>query len=231
MKIITGKQGTEEWHALRRGNITMSNAAVIMNGSPQQWKNYMDDIRAERSGVIFSDTAKFAASVQHGHNTENRAITMYELEKSTDVQRVCIVIHDEHDDIRGSPDGLIGIGHGIGKKRQQSFSIGGVEAKCPAKQEIHEQTLKLGMPEKHMPQIQGLIWLCGAQWWDFISYAPYMDDHRKRLYAQRIWRDEKYIARFTDRLTLFRSLLAEGKDPVEWFTGQSVVSNLLGGNK
>lgn len=222
--IIEGEQRSDEWYEARRGKVTCSNASVIMNGSPSQWKNYMDDLRAERQGgALTGKDISHVRAIKHGTDTEQRAVSMYELEKGVPVTRVMLVQHDKLLDVCGSPDGLI-LNHG---KRTPKLILGGVEAKCPFKQEIHEQTLRIGMPERHTAQVQSLIWLCETPWWDFVSYAPYMADHTKRLYVQRITRDNWFIQRWEERLGLFLSLFNDGVDPVEHFTKLSVVKNLL----
>jgi hypothetical protein len=50
----------------------------------------------------------------------------------------------------------------------------------------------MGMPDGHMPQVQGQMWILDLEWVDFGSYDPRMPPNLK-LYIQRIQRDQKYI--------------------------------------
>lgn len=49
------------------------------------------------------------------------------------------------------------------------------------------------MPTEHRAQVQGILWVTGRAWWDFISFDPRMPEHLQ-LYIERIERDEAYIA-------------------------------------
>lgn len=90
--------------------------------------------------------------------------------------------------VGGSPDALIG-------------STGGLECKCPTPP-THLDTLLNGMDEQHIPQVQGLMWIFDAQWWDFCSYCP-MFDEPLRTYIERIPRNDAYIAMLAADVTKF----------------------------
>ncbi|MCT9071225.1 YqaJ viral recombinase family protein [Cupriavidus gilardii] len=51
-------------------------------------------------------------------------------------------------------------------------TVGGIEIKSPHDEGVHINTWLNGMPEEHMPQVQGNMLVTGRQWWDFISYDP-----------------------------------------------------------
>ena len=63
-----------------------------------------------------------------------------------------------------------------------------------AKDNQKELFKKGRIPSSAVPQIHGCIWCCDAEWWDFASYCPYVEEEY-RLYIQRVPRDEGYIKR------------------------------------
>lgn len=79
-----------------------------------------------------------------------------------------------------SPDGLVS-------------SEGLCEFKAPSSQR-HVETLLHGMPEDHLPQIMGQMWITGRAWVDFCSFDPRMVNKKHQLYIQRVYRDDAYIA-------------------------------------
>jgi len=81
--------------------------------------------------------------------------------------------------VGGSPDGFVG-------------DDGGVEIKCPFNAANHLAVFLDGMPEEHIGQIQGSMWISNRQWWDFVSFHPNMPPGLD-LYIQRIPRDQAYI--------------------------------------
>ncbi len=91
----------------------------------------------------------------------------------------------------GSPDGLIG-------------DDGGWESKSPWNSANHLTTWLQGMPEEHIPQVQGLMWITGREWWDFQSFDPRLPDPLK-VYIQRVPRDEKYIAALEAEVKAFEA--------------------------
>lgn len=139
-----------------------------------------------------------AKSLEWGKELEPFAIQAYEVETGNVIIQTGFVMHKTIEYCGGSPDGLIG-------------DIGGVEVKCPKDRRIHMQTWRYGMPEDHIPQVQGNIWINGLEWLDFISYDPRAPD-KFRLYVQRIHRDEKYILALASHVVDF---LADVKSLVE----------------
>jgi hypothetical protein len=118
--------------------------------------------------------------MQHGTEFEPQARMEYEARTGAMVEQVGFLHHPTIALCGGSPDGLVD-------------EDGGLEIKCPYNSANHLQCFLTGMPEEHIPQVQGLMWITGRQWWDFVSYDPRMPDHLK-LYQSRIERDDEYIA-------------------------------------
>jgi hypothetical protein len=78
-----------------------------------------------------------------------------------------------------SPDGWLDFGKVV------------VEVKCPTST-THAQTMLEGMSDEHKPQIQGQLWVTGAERALFVSFDPRMPVGLD-LYHQWVDRDEEYI--------------------------------------
>jgi pantothenate kinase len=70
------------------------------------------------------------------------------------------------------------------------------------------------MPDEHMAQLQGAMWITGRAWWDFVSYDPRMPKNLQ-IYIQRIERNDIFIAGLD---TEVRSFLAEVDSTVDQLT-------------
>lgn len=179
------EQRTEAWFEARSGKITASRFADAIAMSKRDGKptaarqTYMRSLVAE----ILSGRPKHSVSSQSltwGTEAEAFAREAYELETGLVVTESGFVLHYAHDFIGGSPDGLVG-------------ADGIIEVKCPHDEQVHIGTWLEGMPDDHIPQVQGNMMVTGRQWCDFISYDPRQAE-KYRLYVQRIERDDKYIS-------------------------------------
>lgn len=187
------EQRTHEWFLQRVGKITASRFCDAMkklkNGNPAEARlNYIRELVFE----ILSGARKQSVQAnaqKWGIEIEQYAREAYELRTGEFVELSEFVTHAKHPFIGCSPDGLVG-------------EEGGIEIKCPHNECIHIQTLVEGMPEDHIPQIQGAMFVTGRKWWDFISYDP-RQAPAYRLYIQRINRDEDYIQKLEKDLLEF----------------------------
>lgn len=208
------EQNTPEWLVARAGKITASRFCDVMafdpggelyksgkkKGTPKPPKvakarrDYIDDILAE----LLTGEPKpqvHAKPMEWGHDVEAAARVAYEAETGEIVQQVGFVLHPCIPYVGCSPDGLVG-------------DQGQVQIKCPANCAVHIATLRDGMPDEHIPQVQGELWVTGRDWSDFVSFDPRMPPHL-RLYRQRVQRDDAYIATLADASA---SLWAEVQD-------------------
>jgi len=60
------------------------------------------------------------------------------------------------------------------------------------------------MPPEHMAQVQGLMWITGRQWWDFVSYDARLPAEYQ-VYVQRVERDEEFIANLEEKIDSFQA--------------------------
>lgn len=198
MKIIDCVQGTPEWHQARCGVVTASEfSSVMAKGQGKTRKRYMYKLLAERiSGQPLLNNFQTAA-ILRGTETEAQARANYEFNKMVDVKEVGFVLLNEN--IGASPDGLID-------------DDGGCEIKCPDSHTHIEYLIDDRIPPTYAAQIQGNIWICEREWWDFISYDDRVKS--KEIFVKRTKRHEKYISnmkeevyRFVDELLLLENKL------------------------
>lgn len=190
-----GEQRSAEWLYERVGKITASRFVDVMaklkSGAPAKARaDYLWEIVVERITKQPSEHYTSAA-MQHGIDNEAMARMRYEALTGLMVFQTGFVHHKDHVFVGGSPDGLID-------------DDGGCEFKCPFNSAIHLQTILDGMPDEHIPQVQGLMWITKRSWWDFGSFDPRIPKPLD-LYVQRIPRDERYIGALEQEVVLLES--------------------------
>jgi putative phage-type endonuclease len=192
MILETADQRTEDWYAARLGKATASRfkdaIAALKSGAPAQaQQDYLTELVVER--LTQAPIQRYAnAGMQRGADLEPTARTAYERATGRIVEETGFVCHDTL--MAGcSPDGLIDWD-------------GLIEIKCPWNTANHIETLLNGMPQMHMPQVQGQMWITGREWCDFVSFDPRMPAELQ-LHVQRIPRDPSFIADLEARITSF----------------------------
>lgn len=192
-------QGSSAWLFERVGHCTSSRFADVMalkkDGKPKAERaHYLWELVIERLTGNPSDHWTSSAMLW-GTENEPFARMAYEARTGRLVEKVGFIKHPTVMFLGGSPDGLID-------------EDGGFEAKCPFNSENHLLTLRDGMPEEHIAQVQGGMWINNREWWDFASFDPRMPQHLQ-LYVQRIARDEKYIDKLQESIGAFLEEVAE----------------------
>lgn len=197
------EQGSGEWFQARLGRATASRfkdvLARLKSGEPAQARiDYLIEIATERlSGQPSEHPVN--SYMRWGTEQEPFAREAYCQRTGLEVDEVGFIKHRTL--MAGcSPDGIIDL-------------EGVLEIKCPASN-THAETLLLGMHAKHLPQVQGAMWITGAGWADFVSFDPRMPPNL-RLYTQRIERNDIYIANLATAVEDFLGAVDE------------MVSNLL----
>jgi len=182
-------QNTQEWREARAGHITGSRMCDVLafgkrDGKPLKARtDYIGELVAELLTGEPREQVR-AKPLDWGHDVEEAARAAYEAETGEIVQLVGFIEHPLLPYIGCSPDGLIG-------------ADGQQQIKCPQNPAIHIATLRDGMPDEHIAQVQGELFVTGRAWSDFVSFDPRMPPHL-RLYRQRVQRDDKYIATLAD---------------------------------
>jgi hypothetical protein len=192
-------QGSAAWLYARVGYCTCSRfcdvIAKLKSGKPSEKRRaYLMELVVERLTGQPSDHFASAA-MQWGEECEIRSRWDYEAATGAMVEEAGFIKHPTLKWVGGSPDGLID-------------DDGGWESKSPFNSANHLYTILDGMPEEHVPQVQGLMWITGRKWWDFQSFDPRLPKPLRR-YVQRIQRDEEYIAALEAEVITFNAEVAE----------------------
>lgn len=166
------EQGTQAWNDLRLGMPTASKFDRVYSSTgkvPKAFEEYVYELAAERiSGQ--RTVVHVNEWMQRGTELEPTAASAYELIMDVQLDVIGFVTNNE-ETIGCSPD------------RWQ------LEIKCPAAKN-HLRYLSGGkVPSQYYPQVQGCIWLCETDRWDFMSYHPGM-----KPLITTVYRDETYIS-------------------------------------
>ena len=175
------EQGSEEWHAARRGIITASVVGQFI--TPKTIKVAANDktramayqLIAERITGHTEDTY-VSRDMEAGHFIEPLARDLYS-EHYAPATEVGFMVRDDWGfKIGYSPDGIVGDDGLIEIKRRFA--------------KFHLQTiLSDEVPLEHMAQCQTGLIVSGRKWIDFISYCGGMPLCVKRVLPDRLWRE------------------------------------------
>lgn len=143
---------------------------------------------AERlTGEPLDDSDYISRWMQRGIDFEPQARAAYESQTGTLVAECGFIAHNQMP-IGCSPDGLI--------------DGGGLELKVP-KLSTHVAYLdESRLPPEYRPQLLHSLWVTGADFWDFASYAPEMPNNL-RLFCIRVQRDEAAIQEYATKALAF----------------------------
>lgn len=203
-------QRTPEWFQARLGKATASRFSDILartkSGYSASRQNYLMELVCQRLTGRQEETY-CSPAMQWGIDNEAKAKAAYEFLRGRDVAEVGFLLHPDHAHVGCSPDGLV--------------EEGLIEIKCPMTAH-HIETVRFGMPAKHVPQIQGQLWVAGAAWCDFVSYDPRLPPGLD-LYVQRVERDEKFIETLAQEVLAFLDEVgvveSELRERINWTTG------------
>ena len=173
------EQGSDEWHAIRRGVITASAIAKLLTGTGKPANN--DTSRAQLYQLLAeritgeSDPGFYNDDMARGHLLEPFARDLYS-QHYNEVQECGFITCQLSGVVIGySPDGLVG-------------DDGLIEIKSPRQKTHLKSLLTNQVPGEYIPQVQTGLAVSGRSWCDFISYAPGLP-----LFVRRVERDEQVI--------------------------------------
>jgi len=157
------QQGTDEWHALRRGVITASPISKLLTATFKPANNdtsraLLYQLLAERiTGE--SDQSFYNDDMARGHLLEPYARDLYAKHFAPVTECGFVTLTNTAGVLGYSPDGLVG-------------DEGLIEIKCP-RPKTHLKSLLTGeMPAEYLPQVQTGLAVTGRRYCDYISYAP-----------------------------------------------------------
>lgn len=189
MEILQCEQGSSEWHAARLGIVTMSEVkTLLVNGrGPGGFGSgaitYMHQLIGERLTGERAESFQGNGHTQRGHVLEPVARELYGIATGEGpLQQIGMI---RKHGAGYSPDALVG-------------QSGLLEIKTKLPKHQIEVLLSGDVPEEHVAQCQGGLWLSGRAWIDFVSYWPGMP-----LFVKRLYRDEPLIERIGQRVSLF----------------------------
>lgn len=189
MQILTLEQGTPEWHAARLGIVTMSELKTLLvkgkgpDGFGAGAISYMHQLIGERITGEPSDAFTGNAHTQRGHEMEPVARELYqEAAGLPRLEQVGIILNHG---VGYSPDCLV-----------DSQGLAEIKTKLP-KYQI-ELLLEGELPQEHVAQCQGGLWVSEREWIDFVSYWPGIP-----MFVKRAYRDEALIKIIAERVEAF----------------------------
>lgn len=199
MITVTEDQRTDEWLQARAGKVTASRFKDVISrtakGLPTADRTkYLWQIVTERltgQPVQMPD----AAPLRWGRENEDAARTAYMFTSSAKLTETGFVAHPNIQ-CGASPDGL------LSDESDPDGMFGLIEIKCPWNTQVHLETWLNGMPEDHMAQIQGQMWLTGREWCDFVSFDPRLPGDLQ-LYVQRIKGDSEFQSKLEREIIAF----------------------------
>ena len=188
-------QGTDEWHAVRRGVITASAIARLITATGKPAAN--DTSRAQLLQLLAeritgeSELGFQSDDMARGTLLEPYARDIY-AQHHQPVQECGFVTAEFAGCTIGySPDGLVG-------------DDGLIEIKSPRAKNPLKSLLSNEVPLEYVPQVQTGLAVSGRAWCDFISYSPGLP-----LFVKRVERDEATIKRLIAAAQAAEAQLAE----------------------
>jgi predicted phage-related endonuclease len=183
------EQRSKAWHEARLGKATASRfcdiVATTRSGESASRKNYRAELVIER--LTHTPLPSYSnGAMQWGEDFEDVAALAYELKTGHATKKIGFLAKG---DVGASPDRLV-----------DPFGL--VEIKCPNTATHIETLLAKQAPKKHIPQIQGQLWLSGRKWCDFVSYDPRMPAELQ-LFIKRVYRDDDYIKWLAEEVIRF----------------------------
>lgn len=212
MIIIDGlTQGSEEWHRARMGIPTASNFSKIVTPTGKkstQSKAYMHKLVAEWASNSIEESFRGNRHTEAGHENEQYARSAYEFHTDTETMQVGLVYKDYTQLIGCSPDGLVDL---MPDPKKENWLLDrGLEIKCPSAGVHTSYLLGQELPNEYIPQVQGGMWVCDVDQWDFISWHENLDYmiitvERDDEYSKLL---DKYVGQFVDEMLEMREKLS-----------------------
>lgn len=224
MRFIQVQQGSPEWLQARSGVITASCFADAISvltrvsgskkaGDPTTISDkYAGDLAIEQiSGMPYGEPPR-AWTLARGQELEPKARLAYEMRTGLIAEEAGVVLTDDGT-FGYSTDGFV---NPIDVDGVLISCEGLIEIKCPVDSVKIRAMLETGDVSEYMHQMQGGMWITGAQWCDFIQYVPDLEAVGNDLFIKRVYRDDEFIAdmaakllQFSQRVDDFKRLYAK----------------------
>jgi hypothetical protein len=191
------EQGSEEWHAARRGIVTASTIKSLITAKTLKVADNIDSRALTRTLVAeringWTDDTFVSFDMMMGHVAEPIVRDLYAKHYGVKVEQMGFMVREDDGLTMGySPDGLV-------------TDVGLIETKSRKPKEHIATVLADEVPSEHMAQCQGGLYTSGREWVDFISYSAGM-----RLWVRRVYPDPLWFAAITDALRSFDDVAAD----------------------
>ena len=175
------EQGTDEWHAARRGIITASvigqliTAKTIKVAANDTSRQLTAHLVAERI-TGYTEPTFVSADMERGNWDEPIARDIYSEHYSPAVEVGLMVREIDGHRLGYSPDGLVG-------------TDGLIEIKSRRQKKHLATILADEVPLENMAQIQCGLLVSGRAWCDYVSFCGGMPLYTKRVYIDARWYD------------------------------------------
>jgi len=190
MEIVTCDQGSPDWFAARAGIVTASEFQTLLmkgkgGGESATRRTYMRKLAGE---IITGEPMESFtnAHMERGKVMEQEARDLYAFMTDAEPQQIGFIRSGRKG---ASPDSLIG-------------DNGGLEIKTRLPHLMIELLESGEVPNEHIAQVQGGMWVAEREWWDFVAYWPKLP-----LFVKRVYRDEAYIKKLADAVEQFNAEL------------------------
>jgi len=188
------EQGSPEWHEVRRGVPSASNFKNILTarGKPSQASRKYALQLAREQLFGLEESTPINLDMQRGRDLEAEAVRSYEFERNQ-ITKVIGWVTDDANTYGCSPDRM------------------NLEVKCPRDNNHTKWSEKGCVPSEHFCQVQGCMWVCEEDYWDFFSYSKTLESFWVRAYRDEQWISamEKQMALFLEQKSEFLELLKE----------------------
>lgn len=198
IEVFNMPQGSEEWFVARRGIVTASEFGTLLmsgrgGGDSKTRRTYMLKLMGER---LTGDPMYHYSNdhMERGHEHEPDARSLYAFQTDLEPQPVGFI---KNGSVGCSPDSLVG-------------DKGMLEIKSKLAHLHLDVLLGDAVPNEHMAQIQGQLWVAEREWCDFVSYCPKLP-----LFVKRVERDEAFIERIRKAVDLFERELVTIMEAVQ----------------
>jgi putative phage-type endonuclease len=199
--MLPHEQGSQEWLDARVGVITGTRLKQVLSAKST---DLMYELLAET--LAPKPSSYTSEAMERGSALESDALMLYESTTGRDIESVGLCLHDEHDWLGVSPDGLY---------RDKKKYVGGIEIKCPDTKTHLKYLVTKKIPSEYKAQVlQQFIVNEDQEWLDFMSYDPRIQLPELQLSIVTITRDElsDEIEIAQQKLIKFREKWAELQD-------------------
>lgn len=173
MQIIKCTQGTYEWHTLRSGRFTATDASEIKTA-----KKGLETCALEKATFRITQIPPDFVStpaMERGKILEPRARNAYRVATGQEVQEVGFCVYDDF--VGCSPDGLVG-------------DDGLIEIKCKTDKNHLFAVINNWIDPDHYAQMQFQMLVTGRKWCDYVLFNDNFAEHP--LYIQTVQIDDKF---------------------------------------